>query len=367
MSSAAQVIVVGAGLVGTSVARSLARAGCRVDVIERGVPGAEASWAAGGILSPQVEAEADGPFLRLGLRGLDAMRTLCAELAADDLSVPLRTGGTWDVAADDAEATHLRGRVAWQQAAGLQAQFLDADVVATRLPLLGPQAGAAFYPDEASLEPRVLFEALRVSAQRAGARFVTGRRVQDVGEHHVTLDGDERSVADVVVVCAGAWTPQVAGVQVPDDAIFPVKGQMLEVQSAPGTFADVDAVIYGHGGYIVPRSDGRVVSGSTMERASFDKHLTVAGLEKITHLMGRMAPSLKDAVIRDQWAGIRPGTVDGVPLLGRTSDGVWVASGHFRNGVLLAAVSGVVMKEAIVDDVAIDAAYAPDRFRAARR
>ena len=359
-------IVVGAGLVGTSVARALARAGVEVTVIERGVPGAEASWAAGGILSPQVEAAEVGPFLRLGVRGLQATRTLVTSLAAEGHVVDLLTGGTYDVASNADEVAHLQARISWQQAAGLSATWLDADELAQRLPFLAPHLGGAFFGVEASLDPRQLFECLRASTGAAGARFLVGRIVDGVSHHevrvHAAQDGHEEVLrADIVVVCAGAWTPQVAGLHIDDAAIHPVKGQMLEVFPSAETPA-FDAVVYGRGGYLVPRKDGRVVAGSTMEPSAFDKQLTVGGLARITTMMTGLSPSLASATVRNQWAGIRPGTADGLPLLGRTADGVWVASGHFRNGVLLAAVSGELLRDAIVEGVPLDAAFAPDRF-----
>jgi glycine oxidase len=359
-----RVVIVGAGLVGTAVARALARQGAEVVVIERGVPGAEASWAAGGILSPQAECDSDGPMLRLCLDGLAATRRLANELKAElgGLgNVGLIEGGTLDVAVNDEEARALRHRVQWQQAAGLQATWLDPAGVKSVAGVIGDVAAGAFFPTEASLDPRLLFEALRGSATNAGARFVQ-HFVRRVTGQSVVVDHDGRDeviAGDVVVVCAGAWTPQVAGTDIDADAIFPVHGQMVEVDGRAGAF---DAVVYGRGGYVVPRGDGRVVAGSTMERQGFQKGVTVGGLAKVLSMVGALVPSLQTATVRSSWAGLRPGSRDGLPLLGQQSSGLWLASGHFRNGVLLAAISGERLAGALLRQEPIDDAFSPRRF-----
>jgi glycine oxidase len=370
------VVVVGGGLVGISVARALARAGVAVTVVERGVPGAEASWAAGGILSPQAECDIDGPMLRLCLRGLDDMRALEAELRSEqgqgsDAGIGWRAAGTLDVASTEAEAQQLAARVAWQRAAGLQAQWVDGATARARAPVGGDVVGGAWFAGEVSLEPRRLFEQLRASAERAGVRFLGGRRVRNVQASVVELDRDvdgaldagrqeERLEGDAVVVCAGAWTPQVEGAGVGAAAVFPVRGVIVEIDGgAVGqSFA---AVVYGHGGYAVPRIDGRVLIGSTMERVGFDKTITAGALSSVLQRAVTLLPGLASRPVRSQWAGLRPGTGDGLPLLGRSPTGVWIASGHFRNGVLLAAASGAVLRDALLRGVAIDPAFAPAR------
>lgn len=364
------VVVVGGGLVGTAVARALRLRGADVVVVERGVPGAEASWAAGGILSPQAECDVDGPMLRLCLEGLATTLSWCRALG----DVGLRTTGTLDVAVTDDEARALQERVRWQQALSLEARWLEPAAVRALAPIDNVR-GAAFFAGEASLEPRRFFDALRASATTMGVRFATGRRVTSVSPRRVDLADDladdlddDRDDADgsgarshidgdAVVVCAGAWTPQVQGAGVDDGAVYPVRGQMVELL---GDIVDAP-VLYGHGGYAVPRGDGRVVVGSTMERAGFEKRLTAGGLLQVLATATSLLPSLAQAPVTSTWAGLRPATPDGLPLLGRSSTGVWIASGHFRNGVLLAAVSAERIAAALVDGVAIDARFDPSR------
>jgi glycine oxidase len=368
MGSSMHVVVVGAGLVGTAVARALARAGARVTVVERGVPGAEASFAAGGILSPQAECDVDGPMLRLCRRGLGDLRALlpdlCAEASVDAPALGWREGGTLDVAVTADEVAALQRRVDWQTRAGLAAQWLDGDEVRRRAPVGDDVRGAAFFPDEAAVEPRALFEALRASAVGAGVVLRTGQRVVDVDATSVGLAGAAgvtRLGGDAVVVAAGAWTPQVVGAGVGASAIEPVRGVMVEIDGGDVGRA-FDTVVYGHGGYAVPRRDGRVLVGSTMERVGFDKGITVAALGTLLGRAAALVPGLATRPVRTQWAGLRPGTVDGLPLLGPSSTGVWIASGHFRNGVLLAAASGELITAALLGGVDVDAAFSPRRF-----
>ena len=349
-----KVVVVGGGLVGTAVARALRSRGVDVVVVERAVPGAEASWAAGGILSPQAECDVDGPMLRLCLAGLRDTLALCASLG-DDALLGLRRTGTLDVARTIEEQAALQARVAWQQQAGLSAEWLTSSEVRARFNVCA-QEGAAFFGGEAALEPRRFFELLRASAQSSGVRSVTGRRVIAVEPQRVILD-EGTLQGDAVVVCAGAWTAQVQGSGVDPAMIFPVRGQMVELQGDQG----FDVVVYGHGGYAVPRADGRVVVGSTMEHAGYEKAVTAGGLLKVLQTATSLSPALAEAPVLSTWAGLRPASRDGLPLLGRAKTGVWVASGHFRNGVLLAAVSGERLAAAIVDDVAVDPAFDPSR------
>ncbi len=358
-----RVIVVGAGLVGTAVARALAIGGADVAVIERGVPGAEASWAAGGILSPQAECDHDGPMLRLCLQGLAASERLIVELGAHGHDLGVVRGGTLDVAVDDVEAAALLARVQWQTAAGLSAQWLRSADVNALNPAVGDVVGAAYFATESALEPRLLFAALRTDAVRAGVSVLGKRRVVAVRANAVDVVDDVGTVevvaGDAVVVCAGAWTPQVVGADVPVSAVVPVRGQMIEVQGVAGAF---DVVVYGRGGYVVPRVDGRVVAGSTMEHVGYEKAVTVGGLQRLCGMVGDLVPALRSAPVLSTWAGLRPGTADGLPLLGQQPSGVWVASGHFRNGVLLAAVSGELMAAALLQQTALPAAFSPARF-----
>ena len=349
-----RVVIVGAGLVGPAIARALALRGVDVVVVEKGVPGAEASWAAGGILSPLAECDDDGPMLRLCLDGLATTRTLAGALKAAGHDVQWIDGGTLDVALDEAAEARLKARLQWQEKAGFVGdaggRWLDRDGVSAIAPVIGDVRGGAWFPGEASLDPRQLFLGLRATAEAAGATFLR-RRVTGVARQRVVVERDTGDVehldGDAVIVAAGAWTPQVAGADVSADVVFPVRGQMLELQGPAGAFAPV---IFSSKGYVVPRHDGRVLAGSTMEQAGFEKALTPAGLARLGGMVQALVPSLQHAPVLSTWAGLRPGTKDGLPLLGQQNNGVWIASGHFRNGVLLAAQTAVLLERALLDD-----------------
>jgi glycine oxidase len=361
-----RVVIVGAGLVGTAIARVLARRGVDVVVVEKGVPGAEASWAAGGILSPLAECDDDGPMLRLCLDGLATTRTVAGELRAAGHDVEWIDGGTLDVALDEAAEARLKARLQWQAKAGFEGEtggrWLDADAVRAQASIVGEVRGGAWFPGEASLDPRRLFLGLRATAEAAGATFLQ-RQVVGVARQRVVVDHDgvtDFIDGDAVIVAAGAWTPQVQGADVAADVVFPVRGQMLELQGPAGAFAPV---IFSSKGYVVPRKDGRVLAGSTMEQAGFEKALTPAGLARLGAMVQALTPSLQHAPVLSTWAGLRPGTKDGLPLLGQQNNGVWIASGHFRNGVLLATQTAALLERALLDD---DAGalqpFSPTRF-----
>jgi glycine oxidase len=357
-----KVAIVGGGLVGTAVAHAIAQRArdkgraVSVVVVERGVPGAEASWAAGGILSPLVECDHDGPMLRLCLAGLEHSYGLCARLGA--AAVGLQRAPTLDVAVADHELPHLEARVAWQQGLGLPARMVSAAEVRAQVSGIGAVVGGAAFDGEGSLSPRALFLTLRASAEALGVQFQSGHQVQAVDAVRVTTDVGVVD-ADAVVVAAGAWTPSVVGSGVAEGAVFPVRGQMIELQLEQASV--VPPVVYGAGGYVVFRGDGRVIAGSTMERAGFNKTQTVGALQKVLQTATTLLPSTQAAPLLSTWTGLRPGTADGLPLLGKSSTGVWVASGHFRNGILLAAVSGERIAAALLDGAVIDPAVSPSR------
>ena len=346
-----RVIVVGGGLIGTATALALCDAGVDVVLIERGVLGAEASWAAAGILAPQVEVEGPGPFLALSRFGLTSLFAWCARLQErSGVDVGLRRTGTLDVACDDAEEQALRGRIAWQRSERLSAEWLGVEEVRRQVPgIHGDVRGAAYFADEGSLDPRRLFEAMSGALRKAGSQLqVIARRIErlDARERKVHLVDAPAVVGDVVVVCAGAWTAAIPGVPVAADAVFPVRGQIAELCTPPpGTF---QSVVFGRGGYLVPRSDGRVLCGSTVERVGFDKAVTAAGLTAVLTRAMSLIPDLGAAAVSSTWSGLRPGTPDQKPLLGEASPGVWVASGHYRNGILLAAASAEIVTAGIL-------------------
>jgi glycine oxidase len=338
----ADVVVVGAGVQGCAVAWKLARAGRSVLVLERAIPGAEASSAAGGILSPGVEALEPGPFYALGRASLARYPSFIEALERESgLAVGHRGGGTLEVAFDDDHARLLAGRAAKIQSAGLPVTVLDDTEVRRLEPGLSPEArGALWFEDEGSLDPRALGRALSAAAQRAGADFITGRvlAIRHQGGRAVGVDHERGPIeAGAVVLAAGAWSLQVAGHGLPDGAVRPVRGQIAVVETRPPLLTRV--VFSGHG-YAVPRADGRILLGSTMEEVGFEKAVTAGGLRHVLDVGIGMAPALARAPVVETWSNFRPASPDGEPILGPGAvPGLFYATGHTRNGILLCPIT----------------------------
>jgi len=369
------VVVVGGGVIGLAIAREAARARMTVRLLERGAPGGEASGASAGILSAQLEAHHPGPLLPLALasRALYAplVAALCDETGVD---VDLRRDGALIVARGGAAAFELESTFDFQRGLGLPVERLEADALLRLEPAI---TGAAVLglrlPDEGSLDPAALVRALRLAAERAGAEIrtpaeaaalsVSGGRVSGV----VTADGTAHP-AGRVVVAAGAWTGSLAGpgiVPVPSE---PVRGQIVAFE-APGL---IRHVLHGGTCYLVPRSDGRVLAGSTMEHAGFDRRVTAEGVAHLAAAALALVPGLAPASFHSAWAGLRPSAPDGLPVIGpAATEGLLYACGHLRNGIVLtpitarAIVSMLRGEGAAVEGIDL-APFSPLRFADAR-
>lgn len=346
----ADVVVVGAGLQGCGVAMRLAQAGRSVLVLERSVPGAEASSAAGGILSPGVEAE-PGPFHDLCTSSLDRFPAFAAEVERlSGMWVGYRAAGTLEVALDDRVAQVLAGRAVQLERAGVAVEPLDGEAARRLEPALAPQArGALYFPGEASVDPRLLGRALHLAAARAGARFVGGtvRGIVESGGRVSGVDHESgRIAAPAVVLAAGAWSMQVAGNALPPGAVRPVRGQIAVLDTRPPLLT---RVIFSDKGYVVPRPDGRILCGATMEEAGFERSVTAGGLLHALSLAVEIAPALAAAPVVESWSNFRPATPDGLPILGRGAvEGLFYAAGHYRNGVLLAPITADTVADAVL-------------------
>jgi glycine oxidase len=367
----ADVVVIGAGVQGSAVAWRLAQAGRDVLVLERAIPGAEASSAAGGILSPGVEALEPGPFYDLGRASLARYPAFVAELeAATGVPLGYRAAGTLEVALDDQHAQLLAGRAAKLQKAGLPVTVLDEVEVRRLEPGLSPEArGALWFEDEGSLDPRQLGRALAIAAQRAGARFLSGqvRAIRHEGGHVTGVDHDAGHIeAPAVVLAAGSWTMQVAGHGLPPGAVRPVRGQMAVLDTRPPLLSRV--IFSGHG-YVVPRPDGRVLCGSTMEEVGFEKAVTAGGLRHVLEVGMEIAPALAGAPLVESWSNFRPASPDGEPILGRGAvPGLLYATGHTRNGILLCPITADAVAALLLDRPApVDLTpFSPARLGAGR-
>jgi glycine oxidase len=346
------VAIIGGGVMGCAVALRLAQNGAAVTVVERGIPGAEASSAAAGILGPQWESEGPGPLLELGLRSRALYPAFAAELHdASGIDIGHTRSGLIELALDAADEAALAARSTWQRARGLSAEIVSPQDLRGLEPHLGPGVRLGLrYEAEGHVHARALARALSQAAARAGARFLQGRYVRRVlveggRARGVELDG-EALAASIVVLCAGSWSSLVEAGGVPSPVVRPARGQMVAIETRPPLFRHV---LVAHGrGYLVPRADGVALAGSTLEMVGFRKEVTVAGLCDILTLARTLVPDLGEAPVTETWSNFRPYTPDALPVIGRTPvDGLLVATGHHRYGILLTPITAQVIAELI--------------------
>ncbi len=352
------VVVIGAGVMGCATAWRLAQFGVRVTVLERALPGAEASSAAAGILGAQTENDAPGPLLELCLASRALWPQFADELrVASGVDVHLLQLGLLELCTTPEEIALRHQRAQWMTARGLRAQWLDADAARALEPALGPAVlGALLLPDDGQVEPPLLARALALAAGRAGAEVLTGQTVQRVAVADGRVNGVQTDqawlAADAVVIAAGAWTDLVPDLVPRRTAIRPLHGQLLLLHTGERLLHATLAGRHSGGrhGYIVPRADGRVLVGATTEAIGFDKRVTAGAMAWLLSLALEFVPQLADARVVDQWSGLRPQSADGLPLLGphRAVEGLIFASGHHRNGILLTPVTAEVTVNAVL-------------------
>jgi glycine oxidase len=346
-------IVIGGGIIGCSVAWRLAAEGIATTVLERGRVGQEASWAAAGMIAPQAEADGPGPFFDFCLKAREAFEAIVDRLVRDGGVDPeYDRAGILYVALDADERVQLERRARWQRAVGAPLEELSGAEARRIEPLLSPEAVYAIHmPTNRRTDNRKLTQAYAAAARRAGAEFVEGARVEALairGERAggVVMDDGSTREADVVVNAAGSWAGEIRGLEADRVKLHPVRGQMICFEVAPGTLGPA---LFSLRGYVVPRRDGRLLAGSTMEEAGYNKAVTLAGLDKIARGAAAIVPALGAAAFREAWAGLRPATRDLLPVLGfspSVSNVLW-AAGHFRSGILLSAITGEIIADLV--------------------
>lgn len=369
MQRGTDLLVIGGGSIGLAVAREAARWGLSVRLLERQTPGGEATGASAGILAAQMDAHEAGPLTTLGLESRALWPEFLRELQDESgLDVDLRTDGALVAALDAEECSEVDRAFRFQTGAGLAIERLDGAGLRAAEPALSREVLDGYLlPREWSLDPTRLARSLVLAAERRGVTIrsgleverllVEGSRVAGV----VTTSG-ERHAAGAIVVAAGAWSGLIPGDGMIPPPSEPVRGQIVCFQ-APGL---IRRVLSGGGFYLVPRGDGRIVAGSTMERAGFDRSVTGAGLEALLNAARRLVPGLAEAAVRATWAGLRPGTPDGLPVIGAGPlAGLYYACGHLRSGILLTPITARVVTRLLTGrepGVAL-AAFDPLRFR----
>lgn len=360
-------IIIGAGVVGLGVAWRLAQGGARVTVFDKGAAGSGASYAAAGMLAVCAEAEpGERDLVVLGRQSQALWPEFAAELEAiTGLAIDLRSEGTLVVAMTAAERARVTHHLAYQQSLDLPVEWISAADARQREPLLAPGiVGAVWSPHDHQVDNRKLVGALSVAAARAGVTIrehsaVNRLLIKNDRVVGVALPDDSEINADVVVVAAGAWSRSIEGLP-PSlrPPVRPVKGQMIALQMDPQA-PNVTHVIRAHNVYMVPRRDGRLIIGATTEEKGFDATLTAGGVLALLEAAWRLVPSIEELSITEMWVGHRPGTRDDAPILGPGPiDGLVYATGHHRNGILLAPVTASTIARLVFEGVP-DSTIAP--------
>jgi glycine oxidase len=336
-----RVVVVGGGVMGCSAAWELARHGFHVTVLERSVPGAEASSAAAGILGAEVEAHAPGPLVDLARASRKLYSRFAAELGRETgIDVEYRECGVLEVAFSAPGLKKLLAARGWQKP---RPRALERSALLRREPALSRKLrGALTFDGDARVDPRRLFRALHIAATRAGVTFRSGAYVRRVVERDgratgVALDDGSVVAGEHVIVAAGSWTSLVEGTGVPAGSVVPARGQIVELElPAPA----LKSVVFGPGAYLVPRDDGRLLIGSTLEFVGYRREVTAGAVRDLLSAAIMLVPSLESAVLKDSWSSFRPYSNDALPFIGQSHlAGLWLATGHHRNGILLAPIT----------------------------
>ncbi len=363
----ADVIVVGGGVIGTAIAWRAARAGRDVTVVDP-LTGDKASLAAAGMLGPVSESVfGEQHLLNLNLHAIGRFPSFNEELeAASGLRTGLRTEGTLAVAYDNDDLAALDRLTEFRHSIGLAAERLDARECRRREPFLAPGTrGGVLATGDLSVDNRRYLAALSEAGVRAGVRTVPGYATE-VRQHTVrgTDGGKEFGLtARQVVIAAGHATGKLSGV--PDairKAIRPVKGQILRLRHPAGVppilTHTVRAIVRGHDVYLVPRTDGELVVGATQEERD-DRNVTAGAVHDLLRDAGTAVPAISELILAEASAGLRPGSTDNGPIVGRIGeDGPVIAAGHFRNGILLSAATADAVT-ALLERRAADDAWAP--------
>jgi glycine oxidase len=350
-------VVIGAGVIGCAVAWRLGQAGMRVVVVERGRVGGEASHAAAGMLAPLAEADREDEFFNLTAASLASYADFARELkASSGVDVEYRDEGTLCLALTENDEEELERRWQWLHEAGLNVRRLNAGRALKLEPLLNQTLRFALkFPGDHQVDNRRLMTALHGAARNAGIEFLTHTEARELltenvaGRNRVSGVATARGEihARTVVIAAGSWSSLLRCDEAQRFEVEPARGQMAALEMpAPAA----RHVIYSRRGYLVPRLGGYLIAGSTTERAGYDKRVTAGGLASVINNAIEIMPCVADRAVIETWAGLRPRAPDDLPILGPDPrvEGLIYATGHYRNGILLAPITAQAIGELVV-------------------
>jgi len=365
------VAVAGGGLIGASIAFELASEGMRVAVFDAQNPGREASWASAGMISPAPESSVMASLLPISMASVQLYPEFLQRV--EELSgktVGYRKDGALDLLLNGAEQSEIDEILALHRGAGLRAEVLSGPEAREIEPALTSELRAAVHrPDEASLDNRLFTEATLEAARRKGAEIFPGNGAKALWKERNTCKGlqlqEGRVEARWTVIAAGCFSACIEGVAA-YAPVTPAKGQMMALRCDS---VNLKKDLWSGHMYLVPRHDGRIIAGSTVEYEGFDRNVTVAGMKKILGGAISLVPALESARIEETWAGLRPDSPDHLPILGPTDlDGLLIATGHFRSGILLTPITARLIREWVTTQKVSEnwAPFSPMRFQQAR-
>jgi glycine oxidase len=363
------VAVAGGGVIGGAIALEVSRAGMRVGVFDCQQPGQEASWASAGILSPAPESPAMIAMVPLGKMSLALYPEFVVQVEEiSGMNTGFRSKGTLEALFSGDAKAELSTIIALHHGLGLKAEPLRAADARKLEPALSEDVEAAVLrPDERSVDNRILTSAVLEAARRSGAEIFADNGVKAIWREGQRCEGlilqNEKVEATWTIIAAGCFSAAIDGIAA-YAPLRPAKGQMVALRAED---VEIERVLWGEHIYLVPRNDGRILAGATVEYAGFDKRTTAGGIEKILSAAIELAPGLANARIEETWAGLRPDTPDHLPILGPTDmDGLLMATGHFRSGILLTPITARLIREWITEQsVSVDwDRFSPLRFQA---
>ncbi len=359
--------IAGGGLIGATIALELARAGLQVALFDRHEPGEGSSWAAAGILSPAPENAGMISIVPLGRASLQLYPEFVATVEeTSGQSAGYRARGTLEALFSTDAQEKLSTIIALHHGLGLRAEPVRAEDAREMEPALSPELEAAvFRPDEACVDNRALTKAVLTAAERSGVKTFAGSNVQSIAKNGRRCEGfvvdGEKVQSRWTVIAAGCCSAEIKGAA-QYAPVRPAKGQMIALRAKD---LSIERVLWSDHVYLVPRNDGRILAGATVEYVGFEKKVTAGGVQKIISAALQLAPVLADAQIEETWAGLRPDSPDHLPIVGPTDlGGLLIATGHFRSGILLAPITAQLIRKWVTTQTASQdwARFSPMRF-----
>ena len=362
-ANATRILIVGGGVMGCATAWRLSQSGFRVTILEKSIPGAEASSAAAGMLAPMAEAHADDALARL----MNASMALYGEFSRElldftGIDIGYKQEGSIRVARTPEELESLRLKEAWRDP-----KWLTETQIQKLEPGVGNICGGLFYSEDGKVDPVLLMQAVRAAAEKSGCEFMSHAQVSSVFKSSkgqvkgVKLSNGELIEADHVIIAAGSWTNQIDGLELKKQTIIPARGQIIQLTLE---LPPVKRVIFAPDVYVVPREDGRCLIGSTLEFVGYERKVTAQAIQELLGRALSLIPTLKNASFGPTWCNFRPYTQDELPLLGQSPHaGLSFAAGHYRTGILLTPITAAILQAELGEKtLPLDiAAYSPGR------